>query len=99
MMRILGWLILGGIVAYVLAYRAEVSAAEKVCASISAGTPLEHPEEIPGTFWLTLRGPLRIPEQADTERFVFCAAMTMCDVSCELEVTNDIVTEVVFRNL
>ena len=94
-----GLLLLGGVVAYVAVLTAQSRAAASFCESYSVGTRIEDSQRFDGSFFLTLRGPIPDPQSSDTEIFIFCAAMTLCDVSCQLEVTNDVVTDASFRSL
>ena len=97
--NILGLVVLSGVAAYVLMSRAQSRAATDLCESIPVGTRVESPESLTDSSLLKLMGPIRDPELPNTEVLIFCAGLTMCDVSCQIEVTDDIVTDVVFRSL
>ena len=95
----LGLLLLGGVAAYIVVLTAQSRAAENLCESYTVGAKIDDAESMNGTWLLTLRGPIGGPQRPDTDIYIFCAALTMCDVSCRLEVTNSVVTDAAFRSL
>ena len=76
-----GLLVVGGVAAYVMLTMAQSRAAANLCEKNPAGTRIADPESLDGTWLLDLRGPIGDPERPGTEKLIFCAGMTMCDVS------------------
>lgn len=72
---------------------AQGRAVANLCDNYPTGSRIENIEELEGTFLLTRMGPLPDPEKPGVETVIFCASLTMCDTSCNLEIENGRVTE------
>ena len=94
-----GLLLVGGAGIYVAALNTQSQAAASLCENYSVGARVDNPESIDGTSFLKLMGPISDPARPYTQKLVFCASMTMCDVSCSLEITDNVLTDVTFRSL
>lgn len=85
-----GPLVLVAIAAYVAVNVLQTRAAASLCARYSVGTPLKNVNDLEGTFFLTPMGHYD-PNNPASQNVIFCAATTMCDVSCSLEIENGVV--------
>jgi hypothetical protein len=68
-------------------------AVANLCDNYPSGSRIENIEELEGTFFLTRMGPLPDPEKPGVETLIFCASLTMCDTSCNLEIEKGRVTQ------
>jgi hypothetical protein len=90
--NVVGLLVLFGVVFYFYSMWRQTSEIETLCASYPPGTVVGNLENPPLEFGVQLMGPFKTEEQPGLRKFVFCAPLTMCDVSCALEVQNGAVT-------
>lgn len=97
--NIVGLLALGGIGAYVLTLMAQQHAAEELCEQYSVGTAIDSDSPLQSTWLISMRGPIRVPEQPKARQFIFCSTLTMCDTSCTLVVEDRMVTQSRFSEL
>jgi hypothetical protein len=74
-------------------------AASDLCDSHPVGSPIEHFENMEGTFFLKLMGPLPDPDRPSTQSASFCAILSMCDASCRFVVKDGVVIEAKFLAL
>lgn len=92
----MGLLLAAGVVVYVSILMAQTHAAANLCESHPVGSTIEDPDKLDATFFLSRMGPLDVPENPGTRRVIFCAALTMCDTSCRLEIKDGMVTDAKF---
>jgi hypothetical protein len=88
-----GLLLAMGVVVYVVLLLAQERAAEEVCAAHPPGTQVTDARNLPKSLLLSPRGPLTDPRRPSVERVIYCAALTMCDTSCSLEIENGVVIQ------
>ena len=94
----IGLLLVGGIVAYILVLIAQGHAAEDLCDKYAVGSTIEDLENLDGTFLLTRKGPMDVREDPGTQRVIFCAALTVCDTSCSLDIKDRVVKNARFSD-
>ena len=70
---------------------AQNRAAADLCSNYSIGTHIEDLEDLGGTFFLTRMGPIPKPNNPSAQKVIYCAALTMCDESCSLEIEDGVV--------
>jgi len=85
-----GPLVIVGIAIYIVVNVAQTRAAASLCDRYSVGTPIKDVENLEGTFFLTPMGHYD-PNIPAAQKVIFCAATTMCDVSCSLQIENGVV--------
>lgn len=93
-----GPLVIAGIAIYVAVHVAQGRAAESLCDRYTVGARIENVENLEGTFLLTPMGHFD-PDIETSQTIIFCAATTMCDKSCRLEIENGRVTESQYSSL
>jgi len=98
-MKIFGVIVLIGLGYYFYAWYAETRDVEKLCAMYPAGTSAGDILEVARAYSGQLMGPVEDKDKNETYQFIYCAPMTMCDVSCNIEVEDGVVTESEFRSL
>lgn len=86
------WLLVAcGIAVYISVLMAQNRAAADLCSNYSIGTHIEDLEDLGGTFFLTRMGPIPKPNNPSAQKVIYCAALTMCDESCSLEIEDGVV--------
>ena len=89
---VMGLLILFGIGYYVYSMWRQSKEIEELCASYFVGAEAENMRNTSLEFGVQLMGPYEIEKQPGVQKFIFCAPLSMCDVSCALEVKDGVVT-------
>ena len=87
-----GPLVLAVIVIYRASMAAQQRAAANLCESHPVGSPIDNLENIE-SFFLRRMGPMSDTDNPGAQLAIFCASMTMCDVSCRLIVKDGLVIE------
>lgn len=85
-----GPLVLAGLAIYISIMVAQGRAAANLCDRYSVGTRIEDLENLDGTFFLSPMGSFD-PNSPAGREVIFCASLTMCDVSCRLEIEGHVV--------
>ena len=93
-----GPIVLAGIAIYISIVVAQGRAAANLCDRYSVGTRIEDVEILDGTFFLSPMGSFD-PNNPAAQEVIFCAMMTMCDVSCSLEIEDQVVKSASYRAL
>ncbi len=93
-----GPLVLAGIAIYIAVVVAQSRAAASLCDRYSVGTRIADVENLEGTFLLRRMGSI-YPIIPGAQNVIFCAPLTMCDVSCSLEIENGLVTKSEHRRM
>ena len=88
---IFGLLVACGIAVYISVLMAQSRAAADLCSKYSIGTHIEDLAGLEGTFFLTRMGPIPEPNNPRAQKVIYCAALTMCDESCSLEIEDGVV--------
>ena len=84
-------LIAVGIAVYISVLIAQSRAAANLCERYPVGSHIEDLEGLEGTFFLTRMGPINDSNIPGRQKVIYCAALTMCDESCSLEVEDGLV--------
>ena len=87
----LGLLVVCGFAVYIFVLMTQGRAAADLCSRYSVGTHIEDLETLEGTFFLTRMGPISDPNNPSVQKVIYCAALTMCDESCRLEIEDGLV--------
>lgn len=85
---ILGLVLVIGIGAYVYLLSDQVSNVGKVCSIFLKEAPVGNLKQIAMNYSLDLRGPITVKNKPDTQMAIFCAPLTLCDSSCNIEFQN-----------
>ncbi len=93
-----GPLVIAGIAIYVAIQMVQSRAAASLCDRYTVGARIDNVENLEGTFFLTPMGHFD-PEIAAPQTVIFCAAATVCDTSCRLEIENGRVTKSEYSSL
>ena len=88
-----------GFGAYFYLMQAETSDVEAFCAALPAGSPAENIFETADRYSGKLMGGTKLIGGDKPQKFVYCSPMTMCDVSCSLEVQDGVITKSEFVSL
>jgi len=91
-------IVFAGIAIYIMVMEAQSRAASSLCDRYSVGTRIEDVENLEGTFFLRRMGGIN-PDIRAPQSVIFCAAMTMCDDSCSLEIEDGLVTKSEHRSM
>ncbi len=91
-MKLIGLLIVFGIGFYIYSLSAQQRAAADLCEQNPAGSRIVSLTKLERSYGLKLMGPMDIKDKPGTQRAIFCAALTMCDTSCTLEIQDGRVT-------
>ena len=94
-----GIVLLLGIAWYVYAINAQTDDVEAFCSRFEPGQAAPDPEPIALEYSGTLMGPAMPKPRAGKYSFVYCAPLTMCDVSCSVEVENGLISKSDFYKL
>jgi len=95
---ILAILVVLVIAAYLYTMRSQALGVTELCARYPEGSPVGNLIEIAREYSAKLMGPQAVKGQPETEQAMFCAALTMCDVSCSLEIKDGVVTKSVYSS-
>ena len=87
-----GLLLACGIAIYVALFLVQTRAAGNLCNRYPAGTRVNEIETLEDTVFLTKMGPFVDRDDPGAQKVIFCAALTMCDTSCSLEIKDGVVT-------
>ena len=98
-MKAFGVLILVGVSYYFYAMYAETRDVEKLCTTYPVGSSADDILEVARGYSGRLMGPVEDKDKDETYHFVYCSAMTMCDVACSVDVENGVVIKSEFRSL
>ena len=85
--------------AYIFAMQKQARDVEAFCAAVPVGSPGEAMFEAAERYSGDLMGGDRLRDTDKPQSFIYCAPMTMCDVSCNVEVTKGVVTKSDFWSL
>ena len=89
-------LVVGG---YIYLMRAETRDVKAFCAELPQGTPAEQIFTSADRYSGQLMGGRHLIGGDKPQTFIYCSPMTMCDVSCSLEVQGGVVTQSEFVSL
>lgn len=95
----IGLLVLAGIAYYFWSISSQTAGAEKLCAAHPPGTRLVSPATAADAFGVRFMGSQDATQWQKTGKLIFCATLTMCDVSCVLDVEDGVVTRATFSRL
>ena len=98
-MKIFGVLLVVGVAYYFYAMYAETRGVKKLCTTYAVGTSADDILEVARRGSGRLMGPVKEKDKDETYHFVYCSAMTMCDVACSVDVENGVVIKSEFRSL
>lgn len=98
-MRIFGVIILIGMGYYFYAWYAETRDVERLCATYPEGASADKILDVARSYSGRLMGPVENKDKNGAYHFIYCSPITMCDVSCRIEVESGVVTESEFRSL
>ncbi len=88
-----------GIGFYIYSLLSQVRGAADLCDSYPVGSQIENLEKLESVYGLTLMGPIEVKDKPGVQEAIFCAALTMCDTFCSLEIQNGRVTQSNYSNL
>jgi len=88
---VIGLLILFGIAYYLYAMWRQTTEIQELCALYSLGTKVESIRDRGLDFGVQVMGPFKVREQPGAQSYVFCAPLTMCDVSCAVKIKDRLV--------
>jgi len=94
---IVGVVLLGGVAAYFFSIERQIHAAEALCDAYPAGSRIGNIDAIDGASSLARRGPMPVTGKAESDLFIYCAGLTLCEYSCMLEIESGLVTAATFR--
>lgn len=86
------------IAVYISVLTAQSRAAANLCENHPVGSRIKNFENLEGTFALTQMGPIDDPGKPGAQKVIFCAALTMCDTSCSLEIEDGLVVRASFSD-
>ncbi len=101
-MKVIGALVIVvalGFGAYVYLMQAETKEVKAFCAELPEGTPAEQIFEAADRYSGQLMGGRKLIGGDKPQTFIYCSPMTMCDVSCSLEVQGGVITKSEFVSL
>lgn len=81
----LSGLLMLGLGVYIYCLNGQISDIEEVCSLFPEGTAPGVWKDIEEQYSVKLMGPFEISDKTGVERVIFCAHLTMCDTSCNIE--------------
>lgn len=97
-MKIFGVLVVLGVAYYFYAMYAETRDVKELCATYVEGTSADDLLKVAEGYSGKLMGPIEDKNKDNTFSFIYCSSMTMCDVSCDIEVESGVVTKSEFHS-
>ncbi len=98
-MKAFGLLVALGIGYYIYAMNAETSDVEELCARYPVGTPADGFAATADGLSGDLMGPMGPDDKSGKLTYIYCSPMTMCDVSCSVDIEDGVVTRSDFHRL
>ena len=89
--NVFGLLLILGVGFYVYSLRTQSRDVAELCSVYPEGASVTNLAEIAGGYSGRLMGPFKLEDKPGTEAFIFCSPLTMCDVSCSLEIKDGVV--------
>jgi len=91
MKKVIIILLLGGIAFYTYSLNKQISDVETICSRYPLGASADGILNIQNEYSTQYTGAYAINNNPDARSATFCAALTMCDVSCSLGYENNII--------
>ena len=88
-MSTIGLAFVVGVGGYIYFFNKQISDVEKVCSLFPEGAIVGNLKEIENNYSLQLMGPFAVQNKPKVQKAIFCASLTMCDRSCNVEFQND----------
>lgn len=88
----IGLILIVGLGFYLYVMWQQSVAIETLCESHGVGATLGNGADLAEQHGVQLMGPIDIDDKPGTQRLIFCAPLTLCDVSCTLDVSDNVVT-------
>lgn len=90
-------LTIAGIALGVMLYWTQTNGVRIICESHPIASIVEDPQQLASSFGVQLKGPIDLINKPGLKRYVYCAQFTMCDVSCEMEMSGTVVVRSVLN--
>jgi len=91
MKKVIIILLIGGIAFYTYSLNKQISDVETICSRYPVGASAKGILNIKNEYSVQYTGAYEIKNNPNARRATFCAAFTMCDVSCSLEYKNNVI--------
>ena len=82
-----------GVGIYISCLNGRISDINEVCSLFPEGAAPGDWKGIENRYSVKLMGPVEVPDKPGVERVIFCAHLTMCDTSCNIEYQDNNVTK------
>lgn len=86
-----------GIALCVLLYWTQTNGVRIICDSNPIGSIVEDAELLANSFGVQLKGPFDLIEKPGIQRYTYCAQFTLCEVSCDMEMSGRVVAQSVLN--
>ena len=97
--NVLGIFILVAIAWYAFSISAQKKHVQEICDRYSNGAIAPTIASIEARYSVQVMGPMSDSNTPDTTSYIFCSPLTMCDVSCRIEIVNGTVTNAEYAEL
>lgn len=97
--KLIGLLMAVGIGVYIYCFNGQISDIDEVCSLFPEGAAPGDWKAIEDRYSVKLMGPVEVSDNPGVERVIFCAHLTMCDASCNIEYQDNKVTKSGVSNL
>jgi len=95
----LGLLFILGIGFYIWSIQVQTRDVAEFCSTYPEGSRAEDFFTVAERYSGNLMGEHKFTDKDRPQQFVYCAPLTMCDVSCNVEIENGVVTKSEYRRL
>ena len=82
-----------GVGIYISCLYGQVSDVDELCSLFPEGATSANWKGVEDRYSVKLMGPIEVPDKPGVERVIFCAYLTMCDTSCNIEYRDNKVTK------
>jgi len=84
---------------YIYTMRAQTRDVAEFCSAFPEGSPAANLFVVAESYSGQLMGSAALTYDVKPQPFIYCAPLTMCDVSCRLEVIDGVITKAEYRSL
>lgn len=95
---LLGVLLLLAVSYYIYSFRSQLGDVAEFCSDHPDGSTMTDIQAAAERYSGELRGPFELKDRPGAEQYIFCAPLTMCDVSCRMVIDNKVVVESEYSN-
>ncbi|MFT4582067.1 MAG: hypothetical protein ACI915_003865 [Gammaproteobacteria bacterium] len=91
-------LTMAGVALCVMLYWTQTTGVRIICDSNPIGSIVGDAQLLANSFGVQLKGPVDLIDKPGIKGYTYCAQFTMCEVSCELEMSGTVVAGSVLNN-